>query len=149
MERIKDSELVEYTEQESLEQVVREMTQDRYTLADSSPLCNGLLGEQLGYLADTEVAKSILEGTFVPPENVADSTILVLKEIGNITARITRGQVRLILTLKEFSRYWKAVTEATSSSWSKIHFSHYKVAGLNKRYARFFAQKLSFIARTG
>jgi len=149
VERIEDGEIVEYTEQESLEQVVREMTQDRFTLADSSPLCNGLLGEQLGYLADTTVAQSILDGTFVPPQEVADSTILVLEEIGNIAARITRGQVRLTLTPEEFSAYWKAVKESTSSSWSKIHFSHYKVAGQNERYARFFAQKLSFIARSG
>lgn len=149
VERIEDGELVEYTEQESLEQVVREMTQDRFTLADSSPLCQGQLGEQLGYLADTDIAQSILEGTFEPTEDVADSTILVLEEIAKITARITRGKVRLILTPEEFSHYWKAVTEATSSSRSKIHFSHYKVAGLNERYARFFAQKLSFIARTG
>jgi hypothetical protein len=66
VKRIEDGELVEYTEQESLEQVVREMTQDRFTLAYSSPLCQGQSGEQLGYLADTDIAQSILEGTFEP-----------------------------------------------------------------------------------
>ena len=149
VERVEDGAVVEYTEQEALEQVVREMTQDRFTLADSSPLCNGLLGEQLGYLADTEVAQSILEGTYEPPPGVADSTILVLEEIGSIAQKIARGQVKLELSPEEFVAYWKAVKESTSSSWSGIHFSHYKVAGMNERYSRFFAQKLSFIARTG
>jgi hypothetical protein len=55
-------------------------------MADSSPLCNGLLGNQLGYIADTEVAQSILKGRFEPPPDTADSTILVLEEIGNIAA---------------------------------------------------------------
>lgn len=149
VERVEDGELVEYTEKESLERVVREMTQDRFTMADSSPLCNGSLGEQLGYLADTDTARSILEGTFVPSGNLTDSTVLVLEEISNITAGIMRGQVKLTLTAEEFSRYWRTVKEATSSSWSKIHFSHYRVAGMSDRYARFFAQKLSFIAKTG
>jgi hypothetical protein len=31
----------------------------------------------------------------------------------------------------------------------QIHFGHYKVAALRKRYAAFFARKLSFIARSG
>eukprot|EP00804_Cyclotella_cryptica_P019428 CCRYP_006609-RA/>CCRYP_006609-RA protein AED:0.28 eAED:0.24 QI:0/0/0/1/0/0/2/0/323 len=118
-------------------------------MADSSPLCNGSLGEQLGYLADTDTARSILEGTFVPSGNLTDSTVLVLEEISHITAGIMRGQVKLTLTAEEFSRYWRTVKEATSSSWSRIHFSHYRVAGMNDRYARFFAQKLSFIAKTG
>jgi hypothetical protein len=47
-------------------------------------LCNGLLGEQLGYLAGTEVARSILDGTFVAPEGVSDATILVLEAISRL-----------------------------------------------------------------
>jgi hypothetical protein len=56
-----DGLVVEYTVQEEIEQVVREEMQYSFTLAASSPLCNGLLGEQLGYLADTEEAQSIFE----------------------------------------------------------------------------------------
>jgi hypothetical protein len=149
VETVENGITVEYTEQEELERVVREMTQHRFTMADSSPLCNGLLGEQLGYFADTDTAIQILEGTFEPPPGVPDSTILVLEEIGNITAKITRGKVRLTLTPDEFVKYWKAVTESTASSWSKIHFSHYKVAAMKERYAIFFAPKLSLIARSG
>ena len=98
VERLEDGVVVEYTEQEQIEQVVREETQHRFTLAASSPLCNGLLGEQLGYLADTDVARSILDGTFVAPEGVSDSTILVLEEIARVAGIIQRGAVRLVLT---------------------------------------------------
>jgi hypothetical protein len=67
VELLENGEVVEYRDKEEIEQVVREMTQDKFTLASSSPLCNGLLREELGYIADTEVARQILGGTFSPP----------------------------------------------------------------------------------
>ena len=73
VERVENGITVEYTEQEELERVVREMTQHRFTMADSSPLCNGLLGDQLGYFADTDTAIQILEGTFEPPPELETS----------------------------------------------------------------------------
>ena len=148
VEQIEDGNVVEYTVQEEMEQVVREETQHRFTLAESSPLCQGLLGEQLGYLADTEVARAILDGNFVAPDGLSDDTVLVLDEISRIASIIRRGDVRLILTADEYVHYWKQVNEGTSSS-RQIHFGHYKVSALSKRFAAFFARKLSFIARTG
>eukprot|EP00956_Cyclotella_meneghiniana_P032414 scaffold89146_cov64-Cyclotella_meneghiniana.AAC.5 len=116
VERIEDGNVVEYTVQEEMEQVVREETQYRFTLASSSPLCNGLLGEHLGYLADTEVAQSILNGTFDIPEGVSDATVLVLEEISRIAGQTRRNGVNLILTPEEYVAYWKAVKERTLSS---------------------------------
>jgi hypothetical protein len=141
--------MVEYTDKEDIKQVVREMTHDRFTLASSLPLCNGLLGEQLGYITDTRVMQEILEGRFVAPEGVSDATILVLEEIGNIAKQLVEGSVQLQFLPDKFSTYWKGVNERTSSLTSKIHFGHYKVAAMYKCYSVFFARKLSFIARTG
>lgn len=111
VERVENGETVEYMVQEEMEQVVREMTQDRFTLASSSPLCNGLLGKQLGYIADTSIAQQIQEGTFEPPAGVSDATILVLEMIGNIAKHLVGGSVRLTFLLEEFTRYWRGVTE--------------------------------------
>jgi hypothetical protein len=105
VERLENGEVVEYTDKEEIEQVVREMTQDRFTLASSSPLCNGLLGEELGYIADTEVARQILEGTFVPPEGTSDATIIVLEEISKIAKEVTLGSARIDVQTEEFSTY--------------------------------------------
>ena len=149
VERMENGEVVEYTQQEEIEQVVREETQHRFTLAASSPLCNDLLGDQLGYIADTEVATAILNGTFVPPDNVSDATLLVLEEISRIAAEIRRGEVDLNLTDEQFTMYWKAINEHTSSSRSRVHFGHYKVAAMSKRLSKYFAKKLTFIGRTG
>ena len=149
VEREELGEVVEYTEQEDIERVVREMTQERFTLADSSPLCNGMWGEQLGFLADTDVAREILAGTFVPPSDTPDSLLLVLEEIARIAREIGEGAVRLTLTAEEFKRCWQPVDERTSSSKSKLHMGHYKAAARIDRLATFFARKLTFIARSG
>jgi hypothetical protein len=50
VEWLENGEVVEYTDKEEIEQVGREMTQDRCTLASSSPLCNRLLEEELDYI---------------------------------------------------------------------------------------------------
>ena len=133
--------MVEYTDKEDIKQVVREMTHDRFTLASSSSLCNGLLGEQLGYITDTRVMQEILEGRFVAPEGVSDATILVLEEIGNIAKQLVEGSVQLQFLPDKFSTYWKGVNERTSSLTSKIHFGHYKVAAMYKCYSVFFCKE--------
>lgn len=125
-----------------MERVVREETQSRFTLAESSPFCQGLLGEELGYLSDSATAEQILNGTYVIPDSVSDATALLIKDIGRIGHIVSQGSVRL-------SEYWKAIKESTSSSASKIHFGHYKVAGMNERLSSFFAKKISFIAISG
>lgn len=130
VEWVDEGKMEEYIEQEDVERVVREMTQDRFTLADSSPVCNGLLGKQLGYLADTDIAQSILNVTFAPPPETSDATVLVLAEIGRIAAVIRQGGVCLTLLPEEFTIYWRAIKESTSSSYSKVHFGHYKVAAM-------------------
>jgi hypothetical protein len=106
-------------------------------------------GEQLGFLADTDVAREILAGTFVPPSDTPDSLLLVLEEIARIAREIGEGAVRLTLTAEEFKRCWQPVDERTSSSKSKLHMGHYKAAARIDRLATFFARKLTFIARSG
>eukprot|EP00956_Cyclotella_meneghiniana_P021783 scaffold40187_cov45-Cyclotella_meneghiniana.AAC.1 len=149
VERIENGVTVEYTEQSEVERVVREMTQNRFTLADSSPLCSGLLGEQLGYLANTEVAEQILTGKFIAPEEASNATVLVLEEISRIAGVMKAGKVSLSVSPEEFTQYWKKMKERTSSSYSKAHFGHYKAAAMYKQYAQFFAAKLSLIAQSG
>jgi hypothetical protein len=57
IKRVDDCVTVEYTQQGDVEQVVREETQSRFSAADSSPFCQGLLGKELGYISNTETAE--------------------------------------------------------------------------------------------
>ena len=124
VERVKDGVTADYTERIEVEQVVREMTQNHFTLADSSPLCNGLLVDELGYLANTEIASSILDGSYEPSDGVSDVTVLVLNEIDRIAGQLCQGGINFEVNPEEFSIYWRAMKESTSSSYSKVHLQH-------------------------
>jgi hypothetical protein len=89
-----------------------------------------LLGEELGYIANTDTARQILEGSFTPPEGTSNSTIIVLEEISRIAQQVVLGLSRVDVQPTEYSTYWLGVNERTSSSASKIHFGHYKVSAM-------------------
>ena len=145
VERVEDGELRQYTEQEDIERVVREETQERFSAASSSPFCNGFLGEVLGNVSNTAAAAEILDGTFTPPDDTPESVCLLIEEIGRI-AQMVKGQaVRLTCTTEEFQTYWRAMNEKTSSSASGVHFGHYKAAAERTPLARFFAKQISYI----
>jgi hypothetical protein len=149
VERVENGEVVEYTEKDDIERVVREETQERFSAAESSPFCQGLLGDELGYVSDTRAAQQILDGSYEPPPGTSDSVVLLLDEISRIGQMIKRGAVRLTITASEFKDYWRVVNEGTSSSFSTIHFGHYKAAAGIDRLCEYFAKKLTVIARTG
>jgi proteasome assembly chaperone (PAC2) family protein len=76
----------------------------RFQLANSAPICQGLLGEQLGYLADTETAQAILDGRFelTPDIDDATSTCIMLEEIARIGAQLTNGDIIIEITPDDF-----------------------------------------------
>ena len=149
VERVEDGATIEYTQQEDIERVVREETQARFSAAESSPFCQGLLGEELGYISDTATAAAILNHTYVIPDSVSDATALLIDEIGKVGVKIARGTVRLAVSPDEFREYWQPINERTSSSASRAHFGHYKTASKYDWLCNFFARKLSFVSRTG
>ena len=149
VERMEDGELREYTEQEDIERVVREETQERFSAAASSPFCQGELGDILGTVSNTAAAAEIIEGTYSPPEGTPESVCLLIEEIGRIGKMVTRQAVRLTCTTEEFQTYWKSVSEKTSSSASGVHFGHYVAATEQIPLARFFAKQISYITQTG
>ena len=53
---------------EEVEQGIGEEISGRFSQADSALIYQGALFNLLGYLADTEAALAIIEGTFVPPQ---------------------------------------------------------------------------------
>ena len=56
----------------------------RFKQAQSAPVCQGTLFELLGYVAETETAIEILEGTFMLPEGTENPTLLLFEEIAKI-----------------------------------------------------------------
>ena len=95
------------------------------------------------------VAQQILDGSYEPPPGTSDSVVLLLDEISRIGQMIKRGAVRLTITAGEFREYWRVVNEGTSSSFSTIHFGHYKSAAYSPSLSDFLARKITLIARCG
>lgn len=89
--------------------MVQEETQARFSLAETSPFCQGTLGEQLGYVSNSSTAMAILSGQYEAPAALSDATVLLIDEIGRVGMQIQQGAVQLTLTPDEFSTYWHAI----------------------------------------
>jgi hypothetical protein len=93
VERVVDGRTEEFTAEDDVIAAIQEETEVRFHLANSAPICQGLLAEQLGLLADTEAAQRILDGTYVAGPDIDDATTLLLQEIGRLGCMLTNGEV--------------------------------------------------------
>ncbi len=147
--QLPDGSVVEATTKEEAEQMIFNETEVRFQLANDAPISKTMLINQLGYLADTDIAKQLVEGSYEIPDEVDDVTALLLEEIGRIGIQMTNGDISVTISPEEFTYFWKRVKEGTSSSLSGIHYGHYKAAAKDDRMASFLSKKITLIARTG
>ena len=96
-----------------------------------------------------ETAEAIREGTFIPPPDTDPATIIILEEIARIWSRMGTGEVNITISVEDFQYYWRRVKECISSSYSKLHFGHYKSAAHSDFLSACHAAKLSLITKTG
>jgi hypothetical protein len=67
-----------------------------------------LLGNQLRYLGDGELVRSIIKGTYDIPADLDTATTLFFKEIGQMGLKImNREGNKIISTPAEFTLSWK------------------------------------------
>ncbi len=76
-----DGETKEYIILENAENAIQRECEIRFSLAHSTSIMSTLLGEQLRYLKDKELARLIITGTYDIPANLDSATTLILKEI--------------------------------------------------------------------
>jgi hypothetical protein len=62
VQRVLDGETREYVVQEDVENAIQRECKIRFSLAHSAPIMSSLLGDQLRYLQDEELARSIITG---------------------------------------------------------------------------------------
>ncbi len=87
-----------------MEKAIPRECEIRFSLAHSAPIMLTLLGKWLRYLADKELAKAIIEGTFEILAELDPATILILKEIGKMGVKIINGKGKeIIITLEDFT----------------------------------------------
>jgi hypothetical protein len=90
--RVLNGKTEEFTVQEDVENTIQRVCKIRFSLAHSAPIMLTLLGDWLRYLADEELARAIITGTFDIPVNLDLATTLILKVIGKMGLKIMNGE---------------------------------------------------------
>ena len=150
VQRIENRHVCEYNKKEEVEQVVQEECEVRLNLADKAPVIKHALANKLRYLEDEEIAKTIVEGTYEVPTDLDEATTYILQEIGSTGMEIqNEEEEEIIITPDDLRRFWKRVSEWTTSSTSSVHYDHYEASILHKMSSKIHAQQLTVIARSG
>jgi hypothetical protein len=89
-----------------------------FNLTIHTPLMQNTMTTLLGYMANTTMVKHILEGAFVPPDDLDFHTRGMLA----LLQQLTDSNLPLInttITKEDFQDYWKKANEKISSFWSQ------------------------------
>ena len=62
---------------------------------------------------------------------------------------MSKDEVSTYVTVEDFQHYWQKANERIFSSYSGLHFGHYKAASFDKDLSALHAGKLSLAAQTG
>ena len=90
-----------------------------------------------------------MEGRFDILEEIDDATALILEKIRKIEFQMKNGEVTIDIMPEDFKYFWKRVKGGTASSYSGIHYSHYKAAAHLEKIANFLSKKITLASQTG
>ena len=138
---------------ETVEKALQEEIGERFTLAHSAPIMKTYLGNKLYLLQDERLAREIIWGHFVPPPELDEATRMILGEISRIGKLICSGPSpdlgEYVVTLEDLRSYWSKVKESTSSSFSGVHFGHYKAGIRSLSVLNVMQKQINLVAFTG
>ena len=106
---------------------------ERFRLVFTANCHQGQLFNDIGFLGDMESARMILEGTYKFPPDTDDATRLLFKEWGHAYAEMDRDELETYVTVENFRYYWQRANERISTSYSSLHFGHYKTVRMYKK----------------
>jgi len=144
-----DETIEDSTCKEDTEDFVFAKIEYRFQLVNDAPISSTKLIKKLGYLADSDIARQLVEGSFVIPDELDDATVLILEKIDRIGDQLSNGEVIIEITAEEFQYFWKKVCKNTASSVSGFHYGHYKAAAHSQKISEFLAKKIALISWTG
>ena len=143
-----DTEEVINTE-EGIFKHVSEHLSDQFRLTFTAKCYNGKLFDDIGFIGDTDAARSILEGTYNYPPDLDTATKLLFEEAVITYSKIPKEELATYVTVEDYQYYWQRANKRISSSYSGLHFGHYKAAALDPHLLALHAQKLTLCAKTG
>ncbi len=121
----------------------------RFYLAEEAPICKGKLRGEFGYNANSPTAQAILDGTYEYPNNFDKATKELCQECTIIRQSIPRDYIDIKITRENHHTHWQQAKEETSSSYSGLHFGHYKAGSLSDYIDHFHALKATLLLHHG
>ena len=147
----RDGRTVSYTSKSDVEHAIQTEIHERFLLGHSAPISQDLLGTELRYLNNIDIAYAILNGTYTIPHHLDHATKLMLVEIGKLGKKVldTTDPYNIEFTGEDFITYWNRLDERTLSSPSGIHIAHYKASAKREDHAEIFAAQMNLIVESG
>jgi len=140
---------VRYTDQAMVEAKIMQNNEKRFRLTEGSPPMTEPLRSDLGFLADTDAARRILDGTYLCPPGVEDCTKNFLQSLQISEPREPEDLIPMTVSKEDYQRHWKRSREKTSSSMSGLHFGHWKAAAESNYLAEIHAMFTEIMVSTG
>lgn len=144
-----DEEDLLFDTQSGVEQQASRKLTDRFKLARGAPISSGQLFDDVGYLGDSTSTRAILEGTYEFPPEMDPHTRMICEEAHRIFILKSTEEVCNFVTTDDYQFFWSQADEFIQSSYSNIHFGHYKAIARDRYLSALQAAKLSLAARTG
>ena len=141
--------IVEYTGQEAVQEAIwSNIHQQRFYLAEQAPICAGDLRNEFGYNADTDAARTVLNGTY-PTDTIEEATGDIFDAVADIRAAIPMDSINTIISHGQWSKFWIRSKEETSSSRSGRHFGFYKAGAGSEIISHYHAVQTSIVLQRG
>jgi hypothetical protein len=119
------------------------------SLTETSPPMQKPLVSELGYLANTNAATQILQGTYTCPPGVDRYTQQFLASLQATSPVTEENQIPTTVMKEDYQMYWKRSRECTSSSYSTLHFGHWKANAANDYLSEVHATFTEIVISTG
>ena len=114
------------TTREDLEQVCINENDSRFSQSSDTPFMQLSLCEDLGFLAENDIANQILQGTYSVPASLDIYTKKMIGELQTPPSICTQPTTCPTISTQEHIKSWRKQKERTASnSISGISFSHY------------------------
>jgi hypothetical protein len=101
----------EYDDRAMVEQLIMANNAAHFRLTEDTPPMTEPLLSDLGYLADTEAAAQILEGTYICPPGTDDYTRDFLRILQCPTNVDVADKIDTSFSVSDFQNYWKKAKE--------------------------------------
>jgi len=115
--------------------------------AHGSPFLHQLLLQEVGFLGCEIATQAILEGTYQCPPDTDEYTKLFIEAL--CWPATQPDLISTILNTEAFCNHWHRARESTLSSYSRLHFGHYKAAATSPSIAHLHAHFTQLIIMSG